>query len=199
MSRKVSKNYGMHREQVETTFEGTIIDIETVGEFRRVGGFSPLGQDYLGRYKDMKITTVGFLSENELSVFFVKDAESLDNFRKKAISILKTRTAPTYAFNKSFEEGCYFWNSGQEILHIDNELQRFTGEKKENVVIKLGINKYDDPFHGEGRKCVSAFFQGNIDDIVKHNRACLLKENQILAKRGAKKIKTIWHDSGDTH
>ncbi|MHA1637592.1 MAG: hypothetical protein ACTSUB_06200 [Candidatus Thorarchaeota archaeon] len=189
----------MHREQVETTFEGTIIDIETVGEFRRVGGFSPLGQDYLGRYKDMKITTVGFLSENELSVFFVKDAESLDNFRKKAISILKTRTAPTYAFNKSFEEGCYFWNSGQESLHIDNELQSFTGEKKENVVIKLGINKYDDPFHGEGRKCVSAFFQGNIDDIVKHNRACLLKENQILAKRGAKKIKTIWHDSGDTH
>ena len=190
---EVTKNYRVYREEVSTDFEGTIVDIETIGDFIQVGTrFPPQEQDYLGKYRDMKITTVGVLSENELAIFIAKNIECVIEFQKSAIKLMSEVSSPTYAFNKSFEEGCYFWNSGFNIIRIDNELQTFAGEKKEDVVEEYGISKYNDPFHGDGGKYVAAFFEGNIDDIIKHNRACLLKEHQILKERGAKRIRTEW-------
>ena len=37
---------------------------------------------------------------------------------------------------------------------------------------------------GAGVKCIEEFKRGNIADCLKHNRACLLKERDILFKRG---------------
>lgn len=68
------------------------------------------------------------------------------------------------------------------------------GEKKETVARGLGLPGYDDPFNGEGRLCVRAFGSGKVEDIIRHNRACLLKEHGILKERGAREFRTEWLD-----
>ena len=55
---------------------------------------------------------------------------------------------------------------------------------KESIAKKFGIRAYDDPFPGAGVKCIEEFKRGNIENCLKHNKACLLKERDILFKRG---------------
>ena len=70
--------------------------------------------------------------------------------------------------------------------------KKFTGlifkskyEPKRNAVRRLGIGNYGDPFDGDGKKCKEAWLRGDaIDKCIEHNRACLLKERDILLKRG---------------
>lgn len=192
---KVSKNYRKKVEHADTNFEGAVIDIETIGQFygqRR--NTPPLGSDYISRYKLMKITTVGILSDDTLTIYIANDVDCLDAFQKKAMEIMRRLDRPCYAFNKTFEEGCYFWNSGRKFLEYEYELQQFPLERKENAVMQLGIDGYGDPFHGDGSMCKSTFLKGNLKSIINHNRACLLKESKILEKRGAKRLATIWLD-----
>lgn len=191
---KSSNIYEKHQEEIETDFEGTIIDIETIGNFGTPSGFFPQGQDYLSRYCNMKITTIGILSNDLLQIFIAKNEESMERFQKKVTKEMRGADSPTYAFNKSFEEGCFYWNSGHELVNLDYELQSKVGESKKAVVATLKINNFDDPFYDIGRKCVDAFEAGDLQSIIQHNRACLLKEHQILRKRGRKGIKTKWLD-----
>ncbi len=191
---KSSSIYKIFQEKIDTDFEGTIIDIETIGNFGTPSGFFPQGRDYLSRYRDMRITTIGTLSDNLLRIFIAKNEESMERFQRKATKVMRIADSPTYAFSKSFEEGCFYWNSGHDHIDLDCELQSFVGESKKSVVAKLEIDNYDDPFHDIGRKCVHAFEVDDLSNIIKHNRACLLKENQILQKRGVKRIKTKWLD-----
>jgi hypothetical protein len=192
---KVSKNYRKKVEHVDTNFEGALIDIETIGQFYGPWRDTPpLGSDYISRYKLMRITTVGILSDDTLTIFIANDVDCLDAFQKKAMEIMRRSNKPCYAFNKTFEEGCYFWNSGRKILEYEYELQQYPLEKKENVVMQLGIDDYRDPFHGDGSKCKKAFLKGDLKSIISHNRACLLKESKILEKRGAQRLATTWLD-----
>ncbi len=195
---KSSSIYKKYQEKIDTDFEGTIIDIETIGEFTKVGfGTLPLGTDYLQRYKEMKITTVGTLSEGKLTIRIANDSNNLLSFQSTAIRKMRESLSPLYAFSKPFEEGCYYWNSNYQFLEIDYELQGRVYEKKQVVTNSLAIRNYSDPFHGDGGKCKDAFLSGDLDKVVAHNRACLLKENQILLKRGAKKIATKWLDASE--
>ena len=190
---RVLGHYIQHEETVEADLKGTIIDIETVGDFR-AAPFCQDTEDYLSRYRDMRVTTVGILAAGQLMVFAAKGVDHLTAFQKSAIKFMSKATGPLHAFNKAFKEGCYYWNSGREILDIDREIQMTKGEKKEVVVRGLGLSGYDDPFNGEGRLCVRAFQSGKVEDIIKHNRACLLKEYGILNKRGAREFRTKWLD-----
>ena len=72
-----------HEEAVEADFKDTIIDIETVGEF----GEAPYCQDkedYLARYRDIKITAVGILAGGRLQIFAAKGIEYLADFQRNA-------------------------------------------------------------------------------------------------------------------
>ena len=51
----------------------------------------------------------------------------------------------------------------------------------------LGISNYDDPFYDNGYLCKIAWENGEFDRAMAHNRACLLKERDILIKRGFRK------------
>lgn len=191
---EITSSYEKYVEKRETDFDGTIVDIETIGDFRKVAYPPNQDQDYILRYKDMKITTVGIYGGNEIQIYIAKEMNHLDQFQIKAIRIMEHVKRPTYAFNKSFEEGCYYWNSNCTLLDVDYDLQIFVGESKKSLVSKLNINNYDDPFFDDGGKCVDAFLLGNLQDIIRHNRSCLLKEHQILIIRGAKEMKTEWLD-----
>jgi len=76
-------HYIQHEKAVEADLKGTIIDIETVGE----SGEAPYCQDkedYLARYRDIRITAVGILAGGRLQIFAAKGIEYLADFQRNA-------------------------------------------------------------------------------------------------------------------
>jgi len=191
---KVYRAHKIRKEPVDCDFEGTIVDLETIGPFTPVSSRRlEFGQDFIRKYQRIKVTTVGTLSDGVLQIAIALGPEHLDKFGKKVFSIVSRSDRPLYAFNKPFEEGCLFWIS-KNILSFENELQAFSRENKERAVQQLKIPSYNDPYRGQGKKCVDAFIKGDLENIAKHNRACLLKERDILRIRGARTMQTKWLD-----
>ena len=192
---KVYREYKIRKEQVDCNFEGTIVDFETIGLFTPV---SPrrleFGQDFIRKYQKIKVTTVGTLSDGVLQIAIALGQEHLDKFGKEALSIVSQSDRPLYAFNKPFEEGCLFWIS-RSMFDFENELQARAMENKERAVQQLKIPSYNDPYKGKGFRCVDAFVKGDLENIAKHNRACLLKERDILRIRGSRTMQTKWLDT----
>jgi len=191
---KVYRGHKIRKEPVDCDFEGTIVDFETIGLFTPMPSHRlEFGQDFIRKYQKIKVTTVGILSGGVLQIAIALGREHLDMFGKKALSIVSGSDRPLYAFNKPFEEGCLFWIS-RSMFNFENELQAFAMENKERAVQQLKIPSYNDPYRGQGRRCVDAFIKGDLENIAKHNRACLLKERDILGIRGARTMQTKWLD-----
>ena len=47
----------------------------------------------------------------------------------------------------------------------------------------LKISTYDDPFNGDSSKCDTHWVNRDYSSCIKHNRACLLIERDILYRR----------------
>lgn len=158
--------------------EGTIIDFETVGVL----------QDWYKdtrRYEKVRPYLLGFLNGNRIVQKYVEKSERihlLADFMKN-LGVSDLFASPNFAFNTEFETGVFYCAAGRRFL-FDGELQRVKYEKKEAVVSSFGLKTYDDPFNGSGYECLKAFEGGNVDDCLKHNQACLLKERDILHRRG---------------
>jgi len=108
--------------------------------------------------------------------------EAISELRERTDKIIDSLERPFYAFNSQFERGVLFYNLGKEI-DFDGELQEGR-ESKANARSYLGIPNYDDPFYDNGYLCMKAWEAGDFDSAIAHNRACLLKERDILMKRG---------------
>jgi len=91
-----------------------------------------------------------------------------------------------YAFNSSFEMGSLYHNLRQRVI-FEGELNKEKYEAKRSAVQLLDIPQYDDPFCDNGFLCMQAWEIGKIKEAVAHNRSCLLKERDILLKRGFRK------------
>jgi len=164
-----------HKEDISSNFEGTIIDIETTGEFRNQYPDSR-------RYKNFRQVIFGFINSYGLQIFCAKGMEAISELKEKTEDIIDSLGRPFYAFNSQFERGVLFYNLGKEI-DFDGELQEGR-ESKANARSYLGIPNYDDPFYDNGYLCMKAWENGEFDKAKAHNRACLLKERDILLKRG---------------
>ena len=164
-----------HKEDRSSNFEGTIIDIETIGEFLNQYPDSR-------RYKDIELVIFGFINRHALHIFCAKGIEAISELRERAAMIIDSLERPFYAFNSEFERGVLFYELGKEI-DFDGELQE-TRETKAKAVRELGIPNYDDPFYDRGLWCMNAWHNEEFDAAIAHNRACLLKERDILIKRG---------------
>ena len=156
---------------------GTIIDLETIG---------PIREEYKGskRYDEVKPYLFGFLMENTLIQKYVEKPDHIPDLVQviKELKFSDTFKHPLYAFFTEFETGVIYCATGKKII-FDGDLKIGTGSK-ETTVIEFGINQYEDPFPGVGFRCIQEFKKGNIDDCLKHNEACILKERDILFKRG---------------
>lgn len=171
--------------------EGTIIDIETIGQFSECEGF--------GRYKQIRPVAIGFLDCSKLDILYIagetdRDFEALrSTLQDKLLQVDR----PFYAFNTEFEKGVLYWFLGTTVM-FDRDLMlkvtthdgRKVWESKRRLVEELAIPSFNDPFFDMGHKVPEAWkkFQntGNwkfILEIIQHNRACLLKELSILRKR----------------
>ena len=165
-----------HKEDIISNFEGTIIDIETSrGQFLNQYPDSR-------RYKDFQLVIFGFINKYALHILCAKGMGAINELRERTEKIIDSLERPFYAFNTDFERGVLFYELGKEI-DFDGELQEGR-ESKANARSYLGIPNYDDPFYDSGFLCMQAWKDGEFDKAIAHNRACLLKERDILIKRG---------------
>ena len=164
-----------HKEEVSSDFEGTIIDIETIGEFRNQYFDSR-------RYTDIQPVIFGFINKNALQILCARGTKAVNELNRRTDKLIVTLPRPFFAFNTGFERGVLFYAFGRQI-DFDGELQE-AYESKANVRSYLDIPNYDDPFFDNGYQCKTAWENGEFDRAIAHNRACLLKEKDILLKRG---------------
>ena len=167
-----------YKEDISSSFEGTIIDIETIGPFLNQYPDSR-------RYKDIQLVIFGFINRYALHIFCARGIEAINELRERTGMIIDSLDRPFYAFNSDFERGVLFYELGKEI-DFDGELQEGR-ESKANACNYLGISNYNDPFYDKGYLCMKAWEDGEFDKAIAHNRACLLKERDILIKRGFRK------------
>jgi len=165
-----------HQEDIDSDFEGTIIDIETIGEFLNQYPDSR-------RYKDIQLVIFGFINRHGLRILCAKGIEAINELIEGTKRIIDSLERPFYAFNSEFEKGGFFYKLGKEV-DFDGELQKEKFESKVDAVRNLDIANYDDPFYSRGFPCIKAWKDGEFDKAIAHNRACLLKERDILIKRG---------------
>ena len=168
----------VHNEKVESGFSGTIIDLETIGTFDS-------RFDDSRRYTNIKPVIFGFIHSSGLEIHCAKAPNSIKRLNKKMDEIINSLARPFYAFNSNFERGVLFHTLGRKI-NFEKELNAQTYEKKAHVVFQLGIKQYDDPFNDDGKACMCAWEKGEIKKAIAHNRSCLLKEKDILLKRGCR-------------
>lgn len=166
----------VHTEKIKSDFEGTIIDIESIGEFSR-------GYQDSREYQDIIPVIFGYIDKNGLEIHCAKGIESIGIIKNLIADTLPTLTKPLYAFYCNFERGSFHHNCGISI-DFDGELNREKYESKRKAIINLGIENYDDPFNDIGNKCRLAWEDGKTNLSIQHNRSCLLKEREIFLKRG---------------
>lgn len=169
----------IHLENIKSNFEGTIIDIETIGYF--INGYNDSR-----RYKKIIPVVFGFVNKDGLNICCAENKNSISELKEKIKLILSKLKRPFYAFNSDFERGVLFYNLGNPVV-FDSELNKEKFEPKWFVVQSLKIPNYNDPFNDNGRACMEAWLNGKIEKSILHNRSCLLKERDILLKRGFRK------------
>ncbi|MCX6814244.1 MAG: hypothetical protein NTY20_01140 [Candidatus Aenigmarchaeota archaeon] len=168
----------IHSERIKSSFEGTIIDIETIGNF--------CGYNDSRRYKEVIPVIFGFINKDGLNIHCAKNINSIDRLKEKTKQILLELKRPFYAFNSDFECGTLFHHLRKPVI-FERELNKERFEGKRHVVQLLKIQNYNDPFNDNGRACMEAWLNGEINKSILHNRSCLLKERDILLKRGFRK------------
>ena len=134
----------VYSEKNDLPFEGTIIDIETVGNF----------SDYRDSrcYQKLVLTIFGYINDNKLKIFCAEGEEGITELRKNCSEIVGCLEKPFFAYNCSFERGVLYHSCGIQT-EFDGDLmkEKIVGVKWENkreACVELGVSKYDDPFNG---------------------------------------------------
>lgn len=139
-------------------------------------------------YQNIIPTIFGYIDKDVLNIFYAKTESSLEALKEKIKETLPQLERPFYAYNCCFERGVLFHSCGVDISFEGDLMKEKTPgvkwEKKEEAIVKLNIPKYGDPFNGDGTGCLIAWQKGDVEKAIKHNRSCLLKERDILIKRG---------------
>jgi len=168
-----------HSEKNDLPFNGTIIDIESIGDFCR-------GYCDSREYKDIIPTIFGYINNCELNILCAKGHNALEELKEKIIKVMPTLRKPLFAFQCDFERGVLFHSYGV-IAEFYGELNTEKFEPKRDAIRLLRIPNYDDPFHDNGYECKKAWLRGDYKGSMRHNRSCLLKERDILLKRNHRK------------
>ena len=170
------------REEIESDFKGTIIDIETIGDFN--GRYRNTGD--WREYEGIQQVIFGLINSDYLQILYVEKKEEIAELNDRVSSMIDKLEKPFYAFNLSFEKSVLTCQLGRAI-NFECELQAEKFESKFNAVRELRIPAHGDPFNDKGLLCMYAWQAGEFDKAVAHNRACLMKERDILLRRGYRK------------
>jgi hypothetical protein len=166
-----------YNEEAKSNFEGTIIDIEAIGEFDQAYPYDSR------HYRKFKQVIFGIIDQEKLRIYCAKNQEEIEELNSISKNLLTSLERPFYAFNCNFESSVWFNQIGLQI-NFDGELQGQAFESKKNAILQLKIPNYNDPFWDKGQMCIKAWNDQTFDKAIAHNRSCLLKERDILIKRG---------------
>jgi hypothetical protein len=154
--------------------KGTIVDIETTGGINFQN--SPRDPSY---YEDLRPTILGYLTDDLLVQHCAESEEEIEDL----IGVM-SRTQfnePIFALNTRFERSI-FSKFCQRDLWITDVRLGISGSKWD-IRERLGIPTYDDPFEGDSARCDPDWVNGDYENCLRHNRACLLIERDILYSR----------------
>src|SRR3989338_2264466 len=168
------------KEKTDIDFEGTIIDLETIGDFRRE--FKREVGDSR-EYQEIKPVFFGLIAGKRIEIHCAENEKELSELHEGISKLLKNLEKPYYSFNTPFEMGVLFHTLKEKVL-FERELNNEKFESKLSVVEKLRIQNYNDPFYDKGKLFPSSWKNGEMEKCIAHNRADLLKERDILIKRG---------------
>ena len=162
-----------HREPSSMRIKGTIIDLESTGEFDRE--YPPWDPR---QYASISPTIFGYITGETLVQHCAEGEEEIQEIVEIMKDALPRLEKPFYALNCNFEK-CVITNTcGQEHPFHDVRERKYRGSKWA-IRERLGIPTYGDPFDGDGLRCMLEWHEGNYDDCLRHNRACLLIERDI--------------------
>ena len=168
-----------YSEEIEADFEGTIIDLGTIGYFDD-------RYDDSRRYRNIIPVIFGYMNRDRIRILCAEDHGSIADLGAEIIKVLGSLEGPFYAFNSDFERGVLFNHLGKKV-EFEGELNQEKFESKKRVVQAFRIPNYGDPCNDNGLLCSQHWSKGNIEPAILHNRSCLLKERDILLKRGYRK------------
>lgn len=168
-----------NRPLIGAPIEGTIVDLETIG---------PIHDERSGteKYEQVRPYLLGTLTAKGISQIYATSTNAFPSlFEFMATQwIPNFLSNPLYAYNTGFEYGV-IWSSTRVFVEGFREI-KVDSLGKEAAVKKYKLDAYDDPFPGAGIRCMEEFQRGNIEPCLAHNRACLLKERDLLLLRGYK-------------
>ncbi len=127
----------------------------------------------------------GYVNKQGFHIYCARGNEGIQELEEKARQLLAIleQERPLYAFNCHQEMSVFFHQLNLRIL-FDKELQSREYENKDDALRNLGIfNSFGDPFHNKpkgGCSCSEAWKNGDFNNAIKHNQACLLKEQALL-------------------
>ena len=163
----------VRREHSSMRIKGTIIDLETTGEFDRAyPSWDPR------QYASISPTIFGYMTGETLVQHCAEGEEEIQDIIGIMNDSLPRLEQPFYALNCNFERGIINNACGQDHTFHDVRENKYHGSKWA-IRERLDIPTYDDPFHGDGLRCMHEWHRGNYDDCLRHNRACLLIERDI--------------------
>lgn len=168
-----------YEEKVASDIQGTIIDIETVGDFRNMYKDSR-------RYENIITVIFGYIDCDQLHIYCETGENEIPELKVLIRQQMKELKNPFHAFNVEFETCVFYHHIGIEEL-FEGELNLEKYEKKSSAIRLLQIPNYSDPFFDNGLLCKRAWENNEFNKAIAHNRACLLKERDILLKRGYRK------------
>ncbi len=168
-----------YEEEVASDIQGTIVDIETIGDFRNAYNDSR-------RYENIISVIFGYIDRERLHVYCAEGETEIPELKTLIKSLMNELKKPVYAFNVEFETCVLFHHIGiEEVFERELNLEKY--ERKSKAVNILQIPNYSDPFFDDGLLCKKAWENTEFEKAIAHNRACLLKERDILLTRGYRK------------
>jgi hypothetical protein len=146
-----------HFEEMSSSFKGTIIDIESIGNFNRQYKFDSR------QYEGITQVILGYINSDHLKIYCADSVDDIEELKQVTQRILPTLTLPLYAFNCQFERCIFFHQMGLDII-IQAELNREKYERKKDVVQALNIQNYGDPFFDDGSYALG---RGRASNLIK--------------------------------
>jgi hypothetical protein len=174
----------LHEKQEGLNYQGTIIDIETIGDYT-----PNVYPKYDSReFNKIKCVIFGYINKSGVHVHCAEGIKDISNLEDTVKLLVKglTNLRPLYALNCHHEMGVLFHHMGIELI-FDKELQAKDYESKESALVTMSIDGkcFKDPFQGTakpGLECKIAWENDQYEMSLRHNRACLLKEQALMLK-----------------
>ena len=117
-------------ESLKKGINGTIVDIETIGEFdRQYPSYD------LMHYSDLKPTIFGFLTENSLVQFCAEGPDEIAQLIQIIGDTMPKLSEPYYALNCYFERGVLFHvcNLEPEFIDVRGDIKGRKWDIRENL------------------------------------------------------------------